>query len=155
MLVRDIMTRDILTAKPEDTLERVLDLFAKKRVSGCPVVSGKRVVGIITQTDILKLIDVHSKIQSAESGLFPLILAAIKSEQYDRLRDALKSVLGLRVKEFMSKAVVTVDADEDIYKAARLMNKNDVNRLPVLDKKKLVGIVAREDIIQALEELEK
>ena len=83
MLVRNIMTKDILTAKPDDTLEKVLDLFAKKKVSGCPVVSGKKVVGIITQTDILKMIDVHSKIQSAESGLFPLILAAIKSEHYE------------------------------------------------------------------------
>ena len=155
MLVRNAMTRDTIAVKPDNTLENLLDTLAKNNISGCPVVSRKNVVGIISQTDILKLIDVHSKIQTPESGLFPLILAAIKSEHYDRLRESLRDILNLKIREFMSKKVVTINADEDIYKAARLMNKNDINRLPVLEGKKLVGIIAREDIIKALEKLEK
>ena len=155
MLVMDAMTRDVISVKPDDTLENLLDVLAKNNISGCPVVSRKNVVGVISQTDILKLIDVHSKIQTPESGLFPLILAAIKSEQYDRLKETLKDILNLKVKDFMSKTVVAINADEDIYRAARLMNKNDINRLPVLDGKRLVGIIAREDIIKALEKLEK
>jgi CBS domain-containing protein len=155
MLVRNAMTKATITVKPDDSLEKLLNVLAESNVSGCPVVSGKRVVGIITQTDILKLIDVHSSIQKAGSGLFPLILAAIKSEHYDRLKESLKGILNLKVKEFMSKTIVTVDANEDIYRAARLMNKSDINRLPVLDGKKLVGIIAREDIIKALEKLEQ
>jgi CBS domain-containing protein len=155
MLVRDAMTKDAVTVKPDDTLEYLLDLMAKNNISGCPVVSRKNVIGVISQTDILKLIDVHSKIQTPDSGLFPLILAVIRSEHYDSLKEALKDILNLKVKDFMSKIVVTIDVDEDIYTAARLMNKNDVNRLPVLDEKKFVGIIARGDIIKALDKLGK
>ena len=155
MLVRDAMTKNIVSVNPDDMLEKVLDILAKNNISGCPVVSRKNVVGVISQTDILKLIDVHSKIQTPESVLFPLILAAIKSEHYDRLKDSLKDVLEMKVRDFMSKIVISINADEDIYKAARLMNKNDVDRLPVLEEKKLVGIIARGDIIKALEKLER
>lgn len=155
MLVREAMTKDAVTVKPDDTLEYLLDLMAKNNISGCPVVSRKNVIGVISQTDILKLIDVHSKIQTPDSVLFPLILAVIKSEHYDSLKEALKDILNLKVKDFMSKIVVTIDVDEDIYTAARLMNKNDVNRLPVLDEKKFVGIIARGDIIRALDKLGK
>ena len=155
MLVRNAMTKDIVSVKPEDTLERVLDVLAKNNISGCPVVSGKRVVGIVSQTDILRLIDVHSKIQTPESVIFPLILAAIKSEEYDRLKDGLKDILEMKVRDFMSKKVVTISAEDDIYKAARLMNKNDVDRLPVLERKKIIGVIARGDIIKALEKLGK
>jgi CBS domain-containing protein len=155
MLVRDAMTKNAVSVKPDDTLEYLLDLLSKSNISGCPVVSRKNVVGVISQTDILKLIDVHSKIQTPDSGLFPLILAVIRSEHYDSLKEALKDILNLKVKDFMSKTVVTINADEDIYTAARLMNKNDVNRLPVLDEKKFVGIIARGDIIKALDKLGK
>ena len=155
MLVRDAMTRDVVAVKSDDTLEKVLDVLARNNISGCPVVSRKNVIGLVSQTDILKLIDVHSKIQTPESGLFPLILAVIRSEHYDRLKETLKDILNIKVRDFMSKIVVTINADEDIYKAARLMNKTDVDRLPVLDGKKLVGIIARGDIIKALEKLGK
>ena len=53
----------------------------------------------------------------------------------------------------MPKKVLTINADQDIYMAAKSMNRNNIDRLPVLEKKKLVGIIARGDIIKALDKL--
>ncbi len=55
----------------------------------------------------------------------------------------------------MQRNVITIGAGDDLYKAARLMNKYDIDRLPVLEKNKLVGIVTRKDLINALEKLEE
>lgn len=155
MKVRQIMTKNPVTTSPDDTLENVLNILTKNKISGCPVVYKKKLLGVIAESDIIRVIDVHTKIHKPESGLFPLILAAIKSEQYDALRAALKDVLNLKVRKFMSKKIVNIDVEEDIYRAARIMNHHDIDRLPVTEKNKLVGIITRWDIIRALEKLEK
>jgi CBS domain-containing protein len=85
--------------------------------------------------------------------LFSLVLAAIRSEHYDDLKKTIKKVLELSIKDFMKKDVVTIDVNEDIYTAAKIMNKNDIDRLPVTEDEKLVGIVTRWDFIRALEKI--
>ncbi|MFH0832637.1 MAG: CBS domain-containing protein [Candidatus Aenigmatarchaeota archaeon] len=155
MFVSRIMTKNPISVDPCDSLEKVLDILTKNRISGCPVVDGKRLLGVITESDIIRIIDVHTKIHKPESGLFPLILAVIKDEKYDALKSALKDVLSLKVKTFMSKKAVTIDVNDDVYKAARLLNRHDIDRLPVTENKKLVGIITRWDLIRALDKLEK
>lgn len=154
MKVSNIMTRKPISLKPGDMLKKVLDVLAENKISGCPVVDEKgQLVGVITQSDILRVIDVHSQIQKSDD-IFSLILAVMKSDRYEDLKTALKKVLKLRIKDFMSENVITIYADEDVYKAAKLMNKHDVDRLPVVKNNKLVGIITRWDIIRALEKLE-
>ncbi len=154
MKVSNIMTKKPISLKPGDTLKKVLDVLAGNKISGCPVVDDKgQLVGVITQSDILRVIDVHSQIQKSDD-IFSLVLAVMKSDRYEDLKVALKKVLKLRIKDFMSENVVTIYADEDVYKAAKLMNKHDIDRLPVVRKNKLVGIITRWDIIRALEKLE-
>ena len=155
MLVKNMMSKSPIALKPSCTLKDVLDTLAKNKISGCPVTDAKNsVVGVITQSDILKIIDVHSKIQTPDD-LFSLVLAVIHTEKYDGLKDTIKQILNLKIKDFMSKDVVVIRHDEDLYKAARLMNSYDIDRLPVVKNDKLVGIITRWDIIRALEQLEK
>ncbi len=154
MKVRNIMSKKPISLKPGDTLKKVIDVLAENKISGCPVVDSKRrVLGVITQSDILRVIDVHSEIQKS-NDIFSLILAVMKSERYEDIRAALRKVLRLKIRDFMSENAVTIDAGEDIYKAAKLMNKHDVDRLPVVYKDRLAGIITRWDIIRALEKLE-
>jgi len=154
MKVKEAMTKDPFTLRPSDSIKRVLDVLSEKKISGCPVVDSKgRVMGVITQTDILKLIDVHSGVQKPDTDLFSLVLASIRSELYDDLKTSIKRVLQLRIRDFMQKDVISISHDEDIYKAAKLMNKHDVDRLPVVRDEKLVGILTRWDVIRALEKL--
>ena len=109
-------------------------------------------MGIITQTDVIRIIDVHSKIHKTKE-LFPLIAAAVRSKKYDKLRKEIKRALNLDVSSFMKKDVVTIDAQEDLYTAAKLMNKHDVNHLPVVRKNKLVGMLSKSDLVKTLEKL--
>ncbi len=154
MKVSSIMTKKPISLKPGDTLKKVLDVLAGNKISGCPVVDDKgQLVGVITQSDILRVIDVHSQIQKSDD-IFSLVLAVMKSDRYEDLKIALKKVLKLKIKDFMTDNVVTIYADEDVYKAAKLMNKHDIDRLPVVKNNKLVGIITRWDIIRALERLE-
>lgn len=154
MLISEVMTRDPVALYPGDRLKKAIKVLSEKRISGCPVIGrDRKIQGIITQTDILRLIDVHSKIQRPGNDLFSLVLAVIKSERYDNLKGTIKKVLNLEIREFMKKEVITIDAGDDLYKAARLMNSHDIHELPVTEYERLVGIITRWDIIRALEKL--
>lgn len=154
MIVKDIMTKNPVTVTPNDRLKKVLNVLSKNKISGCPVVNrDKNVLGVITQTDILNSIDVHSKIHKSGNDMFSLVLAVIKSERYDDLKKMIKKVMEMPVKNFMKKKVVTAGIYDDIYKAAKLMNRHDIDRLLVTNDRKLVGIITRWDIIRALEKL--
>ena len=127
MQVKDVMTKKPFVLGPNDKLKHVIKTIADNRISGCPIVNNKKkVLGLITQTDVLKLIDVHSGVQRPGSDMFSLVLAVIKSDQYDALKGTIKKVLNMDVKNIMNKKVVTINADEDVYNAAKLMNKNDI-----------------------------
>ena len=152
MLVKHVMTKSPVTLRATDKLETALRLFTKHQITGCPVVSRNAVVGMVTQSDVLNAIDVHSRIYKTEE-FFSLISAAIKGEKYGGLKKPINKLLQKPVKNFMTSPVITINDSEDVYSAARLINKHDVQRLPVTRNKKLVGIVTRTDIVSMLNEL--
>jgi CBS domain-containing protein len=98
------------------------------------------------------MIDIHSKVQK-DDNLLPLVLSVIKSKRYEKMNRVMKKVLYTKVKEFMKKEVVTINADDDIYTIAKMMGTHDVDRLPVVKNEKLVGILTRADIIKTMEKL--
>ena len=149
MKVHQIMTREPVTMKPADSLLDAMKAFLTHDISGCPVVSRGKLFGIITQSDIIRAIDVHSRIHRAMDAL-PLIMAAIKSESYHNLKPAIKQVLKNEVSRYCTKRPVSIKADEDIYGAAKLINKHNIDRLPVIEKGRLVGVVSKIDILRAL-----
>jgi len=154
MKIRDVMTKNPIALKPNDTVKKALGIIARRRISGCPVVDArKNIIGIVSQADIIKLIDVYSKIHDSEDA-FEFIFNMLKSKD-DAMKKELRKIHGIKVNKFMKKNVVSIDVDDDFYKAARLINKHDIDRLPVVKNKKLVGIITRADIISAMEKLEE
>ncbi len=149
MKVHNIMTRDPILLKPSDSLLDAIKTFLMHNVSGCPVVSRGRLVGIITQSDVIRAIDVHSKIHKVMDAL-PLIMAAIKSESYHNLKPAIRKLLMHEVENYCTKKPIAISAGEDVYEAAKLINKHNVDRLPVIDKGRLVGVVSKIDILRAI-----
>ncbi|HIG97464.1 MAG TPA: CBS domain-containing protein [Candidatus Aenigmarchaeota archaeon] len=154
MKARDIMTKRPITVRPADTLGKVVRILADKKISGCPVVEKGKLVGIVTQTDVIRTMDVYEKINKG-SDMFSLVVAVIKSNEYDNMKVQLKKMLNMKVREFMEKKVVSIEEDDDVYKAAKLIDRHSVDRLPVVKKGKLTGIVTKTDIIKELEKLEK
>ncbi|MCD6477774.1 MAG: CBS domain-containing protein [Candidatus Aenigmarchaeota archaeon] len=154
MKVRSAMTRDVIKFYPNDTIVKVLRTFSKKRISGAPVVDkSNKVIGIITDSDIIKKLDIKTpKVHFSTSPDFLLILAGLKSRKSaEEIKNEMKVVKKFKVKDFMKTDVITIGPEEDIMNATRLLNKHDITRMPVVDKKgKLVGIIARGNIINAL-----
>ena len=146
--VKDVMTKKPITLLQNDTFRQTLKVLAKNRITGCPVVDGRNnLVGIVAQTDVLKLVDVYGKVQKGEDFL-SFISSFVKNGSLD-----IKKLHNIRGKDFCNKKGITINHDSGVYEAARVMNKYDIERLPVLKNKKLVGIVTRTDIIKTLEKM--
>ncbi|MBL7159964.1 MAG: CBS domain-containing protein [Candidatus Aenigmarchaeota archaeon] len=146
------MTKKVITLKEKDTLKTAVERFAKYGISGIPVVRGERPVGIVTEADIIKTIDAYSpEVHYDSEGAFAVILAVLRHKK--GIEGIRKDVVGskeMHVKDFMTKKVIPIGPEKTVMEAANLMHKNNVIRLPVVKGGKLVGIIARGDIIRAL-----
>jgi CBS domain-containing protein len=140
--VGEIMETDWPTLGSESTVEDAIKLFAEARISGAPVVEDGRLVGIITEGDLI--------FQDAEikapgfldilGGIVPLG----NTEEYRR--EALKSA-GVTVGEVMTENPITVAPEATLAEAATAMAEKRKKLLPVVDGEQLVGVITRMDIL--------
>jgi CBS domain-containing protein len=156
MKVRDIMTKNVITLQPDATLHKALETFTKKGISGAPVVKDGKLVGLVTQLDIIKVLDIYiPKIHLTSMPQFFLVLAGLKSRRKTtELKKKLMAASRLTVEDFMNTDPVVIGKEADIMEASRILNTYKVNRLPVIEKGKVIGIVTRNDIIRAVAKLD-
>jgi CBS domain-containing protein len=152
--VEDAMQEDVIKFKDTDTIADVSSVLREKKISGAPIVDdNNKLIGIVSEGDIMKLIEVHSPnlnlILPAPFDLIELpVRMGIGLEEIGEDMERAGSVV---VGEIMIKEVVTIKKDVSISDAAARMDSKKVNRLPVVDENhKLIGIITRGDIIGAL-----
>ncbi len=153
MKVREAMRKKVISVCPGDGIVKVLRTFSEKKINGAPVIEEGELVGVITDSDIIANLDIHTpKIHFSSSPDFMLILAGLKSRRgMDEIEREMKVMRKFRVRDFMTREVFTVDPEDTVTQAACLMHKKKITRLPVVDGRgKLVGLLARQDIIRAL-----
>lgn len=150
MTVADAMTRNVFTVTEAWTLLDAARSMRGHHVSGFPVVDDRnRVVGILSESNIVE--DLHAATGVANArGVLDLFLAAAGLHHRDLVANCLHHLRHRRVGEAMSRRPVTIAADDSLAEAARVMRAYGVNRLPVLEGDRLVGIVTRQDIVEAL-----
>lgn len=145
--VEEIMTRDVVTVKEDHTLMEAAKTIRERNVSGAPVLNEEGgVVGVLSEADVLKVLgDIpwHS---------LNKILHFQEQEQEQDTQREIERMSETRVKEVMSKHPQTVDSDNLINDAASIMHSTGYNRLPVVNRGELVGIVTRADILDSLQE---
>jgi len=150
--VRDFMNCNVICLSPEDSIFDAAKIFSEKNISGAPVVKDGKIVGVLSISDIIRFVSM--KLQKTETplpSLSLLIFEFIKSSKdYLTFKREMKKISKIKVKDVMSTKVVCISPEASIIEAASLMEKNDVNRLPVVENDKLVGIIAREDLVKAL-----
>jgi len=147
--VKDFMNSEVLYFKPEDSIFEVAKVFSEKNISGAPVVENDKVVGVISECDIVKFMSSKlGKKRTALPSLSLLIFSFIKDNV--ELKSEVDKISKIKIKDFMSRKVVSINSEANLLEAASLMEKYDINRLPVVDEGKLVGIVSRADLIKAL-----
>lgn len=142
MKVRDIMTAEVVVAHPDTSVNLVARLMAGRDISGIPVVEDGRLVGIVTELDLIVR---NTRLEPP--AFFALLDARIPLETPTHYRDRMRHMLGTLARDVMTEKVVTIGPDEDLETLAEIMVKRRVNPLPVVEDGRLVGIVSRSDII--------
>jgi len=148
MKVREIMTKQVITLSPEESIEEAAKKLRENRISGAPVVEGDRIVGIVSEADLMKLFESEMSISLVLPS--PLELIELPVKMHRQLKEAAKRLAATRVRDVMTREVITIDEEASIEEAARTMAKYGINRLPVVREGKLVGIVTRADVLKAL-----
>jgi CBS domain-containing protein len=147
--VRDVMTTQVITLKETDTIKQATVLFALHNISGAPVVDDDRhLIGIVSETDILALVMKYQNELSADHPSVYMLSSPMDDSSGDEdVKKAGEAISKTLVKDIMTRTVLTTTPDAKIVDVVEEMIKMTVNRVPVLEKGILVGIISRGDII--------
>lgn len=142
MKVSDIMERHVDYVESNAKVLDVARLIFGRRINGLPVCKGKKVIGFVSETDIL--FKFHPTMQEFTEDPF-------SSSNFEQMEEKGQEILNLTAKDIMNKKPITVNADDPVLRADSLMRIEDVGKLPVVDNKgNLVGIVTMGDIFRTL-----
>jgi CBS domain-containing protein len=152
MQIKDVMTPDPVTVRVDSPVSEAAGLLRKYHIGGLPVMDGDRVAGIVTETDILSLLDTGDLSDDLwlPSPLEVIEVPVREFINWERTKRALTDISNMEVRRVMSSPVIAIDEDSDIADAASLMLREGIARLPVLRDGNLVGIVTRADIVHGL-----
>lgn len=128
MFVKDAMTQEVITISPDSTFSEAMDLIRKKGIRRLPVVKDGKVVGIVTEKDLLSA----SPSQATTLDVWELTSLLNK----------------LKIKQIMRKEVIHVHPNTPIEDAAKIMADKKIGSLVVLEEEKLVGIITESDIFK-------
>jgi CBS domain-containing protein len=148
LLVRDIMDTDVPPVYPSDPVESVLKVLRTHELPGVPVVNeGGRCVGIITEADLViseEGADLHLP------HYFQLFGGVVFLESMSHFEARLRKAFASTAADMMTEDPVTIEADATVAEAARVIARRRHNRLPVVEHGRLVGVVTRVDVLDAL-----
>lgn len=142
MNAADIMTCNVICATPETPLFGLLRLMLDNRISAVPVEEDGRIVGIVSEGDLLRRVETGT--EPRPSRWLELATSA------DRLAALYTRTHGRKAAELMTREVVTVTDTTPIADIAQLLEAQGIKRVPVMRDGKLVGIVSRRNLLQAL-----
>ena len=155
MKVLDVMNPNVVTVRPDTTIRDCIKLLRENKISGVPVTTDEDIVGIVTENDILTLLQVPEHTGYWLPSPLEIVEVPVR-EIIERLelRDSISEDVGdWKIDRVMKKSVHTIDGDADIETAAEHMSRHKINRLPVVDRRgRLIGIVTRGDIIRGIAE---
>ncbi len=140
MLVKDIMTTNLRTVTSDKKLGEVVSLMCIYRYSGIPVVDNGKLVGTVSESDVL-------------GRMFPKLedlMDNMSTVNYDDQINQYSEVVNVSVKDVMTPAVITIKPDMHILQAASMMVGRKFRRIPVAIGDKLVGMVSMGDVHKAI-----
>jgi CBS domain-containing protein len=147
--VASIMTHDVVVVSTSTPIVEAARLMVEHHLSGLPVVDGDRLVGLLTESDVV------SKEIEVDPPAYGTFLDAVFRLPWDRSDDELRRVLATTAGELMTTEFATLNPQAPIHEAADLMFKQDANPVPVVDGAgRLVGIVSRYDVVRLIADAE-
>ncbi|MDP3741318.1 MAG: CBS domain-containing protein [bacterium] len=146
--VKDIMTKQVITCQAQTAIKEAARLMRLNSLTGLPVLAEDKLVGIVTEADLVKL----------EGPLhIPTFLGVLGSLIYldnpvggDEIQKQLETLSATTVDKLMTADVVTITSEATVQDAAELFLHHQGNPIPVVDSGKLVGIISRADIVKLI-----
>jgi CBS domain-containing protein len=148
LTVRDIMETDVPAVYATDPVESVLTVLRAHELPGVPVINeGGRCIGIITEADLVlseEGADLHLP------HYFQLFGGVVFLEPMKHFEERLRKAFASTAGDMMTEDPVTIEPSASVAEAARLIARKRHNRLPVVEHGRLVGVVTRVDVLDAL-----
>jgi CBS domain-containing protein len=142
MQARDIMTPDVICVAPDTSLPEIVRTMLEHRISAVPVLDDGTLVGIVSEGDLLRRVETGT--DAPPSRWLELLHSGdLRAADYVKTH-------GRRAEEVMTRAVITVGEDASVAQIARILAAHRFRRVPVMRGERLVGIVSRANLLQAL-----
>ena len=145
LTAKDIMTKDVITVKPDATVKELAKLLTEHKISGVPVVDEDgNIVGIVTENDLVsrnKRLHIPTVLRLFDAYF---VLGSGKVEE------EMKKMTALLVDGIFTKEVVSIKEETPLQAIATIMSEKNIHLLPVLKGKSVVGIVGKADIVRAM-----
>ncbi|WP_064123553.1 CBS domain-containing protein [Halotalea alkalilenta] len=149
--VDDVMTREVISVKPESTLSEIAGLFTKHSISAAPVCdSAGKVLGIVSERDLLR--PFGKEIEQRRDWWLAFLVEG--SDPAPALAEFMRRG-HYQASLLMTSPAITVGEDASLIELADIMLREGVKRLPVMRDDRLVGIVSRADLVRSISELDE
>lgn len=143
MQAHDIMTKQVISAAEESTIEQITQMMMKNHISAVPILDRKgAVAGLVSEGDLMRRVEGAGK---AHKSWWLSLFSGPQSSASDFV-----AMRGRHAKDIMTRNVKVVAPDTPVSDIARLLEENRFKRVPVVEDGQLVGIVSRANLLQAL-----
>ena len=143
MTASDIMAKDVLTVRPDASVREIAEILLARRISALPVVDeANNLLGIISEADLIHRAEVGT--ERPYSWWVEFLTG-----REDLAQDFIKAH-ARRAADLMTRKVVTVTAGTPLREIVGLLERHGIKRVPVVDNGKVIGIVSRANLVQAL-----
>lgn len=145
MQAADIMTRDVITVAPDDSVRDAVLMLLKNRISAMPVLDDQgRLVGVISEGDLLHRVEIGT---DERRPWWRELFTGNERLARDYIR-----AHGRKVSDIMTSPAIFATPDTELIEIASLMERNGIKRLPVMKDGRLAGLVSRADLLRAFAE---
>jgi len=148
MQAKDVMTTEVVTVGPDDSVADLAKTLLEHEISAAPVVDGDKLVGIVSEGDLVRRAEIGTARRHRAWWLELFTSDAKLTREYVKSH-------AHTVRDVMADRVITVEEETDLSEIAHLLEKERIKRVPVVKEGKLVGVVSRADILRKLAAHEK
>lgn len=142
--VKDVMTHLVVTLRPDDTIPDASRRLLSNRISGAPVVEEGKLVGVVSEADLVRAYAPPARRGSPFVAPHPLMFLLLRGSPK-------RDVHNTNVGDVMTRDVVSIGPEESVWEAASLINRHGVRRLPVVDADGyVIGVLARSDLVRSM-----
>jgi CBS domain-containing protein len=143
MQVKDVMTRDVTTVRPETPVNQIAKILLDRRISAVPVIGDRdEIVGIVSEGDLMRRPEIGTERRNS------WWLAFLTLDEDDARRFV--KTEGRHARDVMTRAVATIDEEASLEQVANILESRHIKRMPVVRAGKLVGIISRADLLRGL-----